>query len=61
MGILNYTTDVPVARTISQITDLLVRKGARSIHQEYDESGKMTAVSFMMQVGGGSCPVSLAL
>jgi hypothetical protein len=52
MPILNYSTEVPSERTIGEITGMLVRKGARSIHQEFDENGEVTAVSFVMPVGG---------
>ena len=52
MAILNYTTEVPSVRTISEITSLLVRKGARSINSEYREDGSIEAVAFVMLVGG---------
>lgn len=52
MAILNYTTEVPSERTIGEITSLLVRKGARSIHSEYREDGGIEAVAFVMPVGG---------
>lgn len=59
MPILNYTTAVPAERTIGEITALLVRKGARSIHTEYREDGSIEAVVFVMPVGG--VPVRFAL
>jgi hypothetical protein len=52
MAILNYTTEVPSERTIGEITSLLVRKGARSIHSEFREDGSIEAVAFVMHVGG---------
>jgi uncharacterized beta-barrel protein YwiB (DUF1934 family) len=52
MAILNYTTEVPSERTISEITGLLVRKGAQSINQEFRADGSIEAVSFVMPVGG---------
>jgi hypothetical protein len=52
MPILNYTTKVPVDRTVAEITSLLVRKGARSITSEYEEDGRVSAVTFIMRVGG---------
>jgi len=44
MPILNYTTEVPAERTLSAITSLLVRKGARSIETKYREDGSIEAV-----------------
>lgn len=46
MPILNYTTDVPVDRTLAAITKLLVRAGARSISTNYDVDGVPTGVVF---------------
>lgn len=46
MPLLNYTTKVPVATTISDITKILVKAGASSIMQDYDEQGEVIAVSF---------------
>ncbi len=50
MPILNYTTKVPIARSISEIQALLSRKGAQSITQEY-EGGTVSALSFAIKVG----------
>jgi hypothetical protein len=52
MPILNYSTEVPPERTIGEITSLLIRKQARSITSEFDEGGELTAVSFVLHVGG---------
>ena len=41
MPLLNYTTKVPVATTISDITKILVKAGASSIMQDYDEQGSI--------------------
>ena len=51
MPILNYTTKVPAAKSISQIVQLLVRKGCRSVTQEFGAGAKVTAVRFVMLVG----------
>lgn len=45
----NYTSTVPVERTISRIEQILAKAGAGSIHKEYRE-GKATALSFSLQV-----------
>lgn len=46
MPILNYTTEVPIARTIGQVQGLLVEAGARSIVVEYDGEGEVSGVAF---------------
>ena len=52
MPIMNYSTEVPAERTVSEITALLIRKGARSITTDYSQDGELRAVSFMMPIGG---------
>lgn len=52
MAILNYSTSISVERSIGEITSLLIRKGARSITQEFLEDGRIKAVSFILIVGG---------
>jgi hypothetical protein len=42
----DYTTSVPVSRTISQIYGLLVEAGARQILTEYSEIGTPTGIVF---------------
>lgn len=44
--LLNYTTTVPVSRTIGQVQGLLVEAGARAIMATYDDVGTPTAISF---------------
>jgi hypothetical protein len=46
MPILNYTTSVPVTRTVGQIQGLLVEAGARALMAEYDDVGNITGMSF---------------
>lgn len=52
MPIANYTTRVNSASTISEITKMLVKEGARGIATEYDSSGHATALSFAVQAHG---------
>lgn len=52
MPIMNYTTVVPPEKSIGEITSLLIRKGARSITQDFYDDGRVKAVSFIMAVGG---------
>lgn len=49
MPLLNYTTKVPVTRTVGHIQGLLVEAGARSIIAEYDDVGNITGLSFAVQ------------
>lgn len=51
--LLNYTTTVPVSRTIGQVQGLLVEAGARSIMAHYDEVGRPTGMAFAVQTAYG--------
>lgn len=51
--LLNYTTTVPVARTIGQVQGQLVEAGARAIMTEYTDAGRITGISFAVQTGYG--------
>jgi hypothetical protein len=46
MPLLNYTTKVPVKRTIDEIHTLLVKAGARSFMTDYDDDGKASGIAF---------------
>ena len=52
MAILNYTTEVPLERSIGEISQLLARKGAKSIQTDYSDTGSPTGLAFVMAVGG---------
>lgn len=54
MALLNYTTAVPVSRTIGQIQGLLVEAGARSIMTNYDDVGRPTGIAFAVQTLHGT-------
>ncbi len=49
MPLLNYTTTVPVNRTIGHIQGLLVEAGARQIMTEYDNVGRPTGIAFAVE------------
>lgn len=59
MPILNYTTKVDVYTTIGQIQGMLVKHGAKKILQEYDDNGRMQAVSFQINTPVGMQAVRL--
>lgn len=46
MPLLNYTTEIEAAKTIGEITGLLVGGKAQAIMTEFDGVGNATAVSF---------------
>ena len=46
MPIKNYSTTVPATRTMSQITQMLVRKGATHVMTEYDEAGEPSGLKW---------------
>lgn len=54
MPLLNYTTTVPVSRSLSQVTDLLARSGARQIMTEYAEDGTPIGVTFSIATPEGA-------
>jgi hypothetical protein len=53
VALLNYTTEVPVNRTIAQVHALLVEAGARSIATHYNEVGGPIGIGFMVQTFSG--------
>lgn len=59
MPLLNYTTSVPVAKTLAEVTRLLVDAGARSISTTYGPTGSPTGVAFTVETAYG--PRSFAL
>lgn len=50
MPLLNYTTTVPVERTVERIQRYLAQHGARAILIEYVAKGEVEAVSFKVKV-----------
>lgn len=54
MALLNYSTEVPVARTVGQVQGLLVEAGARAIMTEYDDVGRLTGITFGIETPYGS-------
>ena len=48
MPLLNYTTKVDIYTTLGQIQGQLVKHGAKKILQDYDDGGRITSISFMI-------------
>ena len=59
MPLLNYTTTVPVSRTIGQVQGLLVEAGARSIMTNYDAVGQPVGMRFAVETAHGLRTFSL--
>ena len=53
MPLLNYTTKVNVCTTLGEIQGQLVKHGAKKIMQDYDNEGRITALSFMVDTPTG--------
>lgn len=58
MPLLNYTTTVPVDRSLNEITKALLKAGATKMMQDY-EDGEVVAVSFQVELQGQ--PISFRL
>lgn len=53
MPLLNYTTTVPVSRTMAQVTEILAKAGARQVLTEYSPSGVPTGIAFAVDTPNG--------
>lgn len=58
MNLKNYTSTTPADRSISKIEGILVGLGASNISKAYNE-GKLSAISFMVNVNGNNIPFKL--
>jgi hypothetical protein len=57
--IKNYTTDIPVDRTIAEIQKILAQNGARGIALEYDDSGNIKDIFFKIILNKKELPFRL--
>jgi hypothetical protein len=48
----NYTSGVPVDRSVAMIEHLLVTHGARQVMKQYDPSGHLTGICWLLSVNG---------
>lgn len=60
MFLKNYTSDVPVSRTIARIEETLIKCGVMDITKEYSPTGDVAAVIFTIKMGDDK-PVSIRL
>lgn len=59
MAIKNYTTDIPVNKTVSEIHLMLADHGARRILFDYSADSKVKAISFTIETPTGEQAVRL--
>lgn len=59
MPLLNYTTKVDVYTTLGAIQGQLVKHGARKIMQDYDDAGRISALSFLIDTPTGARGIRL--
>lgn len=59
MPLLNYTTKVDVYTTLGAIQGQLVKHGAKKIMMDYDDQGRITALSFLIDTPVGQRGVRL--
>ena len=50
MPLLNYTTSIPAERSVSEIQKMLAHAGASAILMEYDNAGRIIALSFRLRM-----------
>jgi len=53
MALLNYTTEVPVEKSVAELQRILTKHGAQKLLIENDGSGNIVAFSFMIQTDRG--------
>jgi hypothetical protein len=61
MPLLDYTTSVPVSRTVAQVQAKLVEHGARAVMMEYDDRGRINALAFKVNLPDGELPIRLPI
>ena len=59
-SIKNYTSEVPVNRSLQNIQDILARAGAQKIMMDYDSTRNVSAIVFGLEIEGkGFVPFTL--
>jgi len=61
MPLMDYTSKVPVSRTISQIQAKLVEHGARAVIMEYGDDGRVKALAFNVKMPNRELPIRLPI
>jgi hypothetical protein len=60
MALLNYTMTVEAYKTVSEIEQMLVKHGAKSIMKQFDD-GMITSLSFLINTGVNDIPIKLPI
>ena len=61
MALLNYTTQIPVEKTIAEIEKMLAEGGANKILKEYDNDGHIESIAFKLLTSKGELPFKLPM
>ena len=61
MALLNYTTQIEAAKTVSEIQRILVAHGARSILILYGDDNLIEALAFKVNTPNGEIPIQLPI
>lgn len=61
MAILNYTTQIPVEKTIAEIEKMLAESGAEKILKEYDGEGGVNSIAFVIPTEKGKLSFKLPM
>jgi len=59
--IKNFSTSVPVQRTIAEIEMMLAKYGASKIMKDFDKAGNPSSLSFLIATEQGEIPIKLPL
>lgn len=59
MPLKNYTTSIPVEKTIAEIEMILALHGCSDIWKQYDGLGNVTGINFVINAGSGKIPFRL--
>lgn len=59
MPLKNYTTQVPVERTVAEIEKILAKYGATDIWKHYDGIGNVTGINFIVPTDIGKIPFKI--
>lgn len=61
MALLNYTTSIEAAKTVSEIQRILAKHGAKSILTDYDDEGQIEGLSFRVTTPQGEAGIKLPI
>jgi hypothetical protein len=59
MSLKNYSTNIPTAKTIMEIEDILTKHRATDIWKHYDTNGNIIALNFAVNTDFGKMPFKL--